>query len=399
MKMKKNEVDMKQVILLRYGELFLKGKNKRFFEIALINNLKKALSEIQYNFIKTQNRYYIEDYDPNLQEVIIAKLKKVFGLHSLSIATKIETNYEQLGHVVLDYVDSSKSTFRISVNRADKTLDKNSMQLGAMFGGVVLEKYPNLIVDLHRPQLDIKVDIREQGFSYVFCDTIMCAQGMPSGTAGRGLLLLSGGFDSPVAGWRMARRGMEIYAIHFHSYPHTSLQAKQKVIDLAQVLSVYSGKIKLFCVPFTQIQEAIHNCCNPNFMIAIMRRIMMNISERVAINSGCGAIITGESLGQVASQTTESITVSNDAIQSLPMFRPLIGMDKYEIMDTASEIGTYSISELPFEDCCTVFLPKNPVIKPTLESAVKEQAKIIGLEELVEQAINQIEILDIKPQY
>ncbi|MEG1609413.1 MAG: 7-cyano-7-deazaguanine synthase, partial [Clostridia bacterium] len=233
----------------------------------------------------------------------------------------------------------------------------------------------------------------------LYCDTILCAQGMPSGTAGRGMLLLSGGFDSPVAGWRMARRGMEIYAIHFHSYPHTSLQAKQKVIDLAQVLSVYSGKIKLFCVPFTQIQEAIHNNCNPNFMIAIMRRIMMNIAERVALNNGCGAIITGESLGQVASQTTESIMVSNNAIETLPMFRPLIGMDKYEILETATQIGTFALSELPYEDCCTVFLPKNPVIKPKLEDALSEQAKIENLQQLVDDAINQIEIVDIKPQY
>lgn len=390
---------MKEVILLRYGEIFLKGRNKRYFETMLINNIKKSISDLQYKFIKTQNRYYIEDYDVNNQDLIINRLKKVFGLHSLSVALKVETDYTILGEAVLKYVDTSRKTFRISVNRADKTLDKNTMQLNAMLGGIVLEKYPQLVVDLHKPQLDIKVDIREQGHSYVFCDTIMCAQGLPSGCGGRGMLLLSGGFDSPVAGWRMARRGMEIYAIHFHSYPHTSLQAKQKVIDIAQALSLYSGKIKLFCVPFTAIQEAIHKSCNPNFMITVMRRIMMNISERVAISNGAGAIITGESLGQVASQTVESINVSNNALKVLPMFRPLIGMDKYEIMQTASEIGTYAISELPYEDCCTVFLPKNPVIKPTLEHAVKEQDKIDGLDTLIEEAITNIEIMDIKPVY
>lgn len=390
---------MKQVILLRYGELFLKGRNKRFFETALINNIKKALNGIEYTFIKTQNRYYIEDYPMIEQESIIDKLKKVFGLHSLSIATKTQTTYDNLTLAAINAVDLSKNTFRISVNRADKNLDKTSTQIAAFLGGKVLEKYPNMCVDLTKPQQDIQVDIREQGYSYVFGDKILCAQGMPSGTAGRGMLLLSGGFDSPVAGYRMARRGMEIYAIHFHSYPHTSLQAKQKVIDLAKTLSVYSGKIKLFCVPFTHIQEAIHKNCNPDFMIAVMRRLMMKISERVAINNGCGAIITGESLGQVASQTVQSIMASNDAIQHLPMFRPLIGMDKYEIMDTANLIGTFKLSELPYEDCCTVFLPKNPVIKPTLESVIHEQDKISKQDSLIEDAINNIEIIDITPSY
>lgn len=384
----------KKVILLRYGEVFLKGKNRNIFERRLIENIKTALTGIEYKFIRTQNRYYVEDYDNLLQDEIIDRLTKVFGLHSLSVATKVKTDYDNLKSAILEYMPEEGS-FRVTVKRADKRLDMTSPQIGAMLGGYLLSKNKKLEVDLYYPKSEIFVDIRESGYSYIFRDKIDCAQGMPVGTAGRGLLLLSGGFDSPVAGYRMARRGMEIYGIHFHSYPHTSELAQQKVIDLAGKLTKYCGNIKLFVVKFTEIQQAIHEYCREDFMITIMRRIMVEIAEKIAQKNSCGALITGESLGQVASQTTQSITVTNEAVKLLPVFRPLIGMDKYEIMDTAQKIDTYDISQLPYEDCCTVFLPKNPVIKPNLEVAKKEQSKIENLDRMIEEAIDNVQILDI----
>lgn len=388
-------MEEKKVILLRYGEVFLKGKNRNVFEKKLIENIKNSLSGIDFKFIRTQNRYYIEDYQEYEQDEIIDRLTKVFGLHSLSVATKIKTDYDNLKKAILEFMPE-EGTFRVSVKRADKRLDMTSPQIGAMLGGYLLSKNKSLSVDLYYPKSEIFVDIRESGYSYLFRDKIDCAQGMPVGTAGRGLLLLSGGFDSPVAGYRMARRGMEIYAIHFHSFPHTSELAQQKVIDLAQKLTKYCGNIKLFVVKFTEIQQAIHEFCREDFMITIMRRIMVEIAERIAQQNNCGALITGESLGQVASQTTQSITVTNEAVKLLPVFRPLIGMDKYEIMDTAEKIDTYKISELPYEDCCTVFLPKNPVIKPNLEVAKKEQSKIENLDKMIDEAVNCADILDIK---
>lgn len=386
-----------KVIMLRFGEIFLKGRNKSYFEKLLIDNIKAKLEDVQCEFVRTQNRYYIENYDESLTGELVSRMKKVFGLHSLSVATKVETNYDALKETALEYAPDVETTFRITVNRADKSLDKNSAQIAADVGAYVLSRRKGYKVDLHKPNIEIKIDIREKGYSYVFRDIEMCAQGMPVGCSGSGMLLLSGGFDSPVAGYRMARRGMNLCAIHYHSFPYTSEQAKQKVVDLAQVLTGYAGTIKLFIVPFTQIQFAIHEKCRPDYMITIMRRIMIDIAEKVAVANGCGALITGESLGQVASQTMQSLTVTNDAVNALPVFRPLIGMDKYEIMKTAEEIGTYKLSELPYQDCCTVFLPKNPVIKPSLEIAKKEQAKIENLEALVNEAISNVETVVLKP--
>ena len=356
---------MSKVILLRIGEIFLKGKNKSYFDSVLINNIKRQLTGINYKFLKSQNRYYIEDYSEFDQDEIVDRLQKVFGLHSLSIATKVATSLDNIRDNILEYAPNPGQSFRV----------------------------------LHNPEVDVNVDIRERGYTYIFSNKIPGAMGMPVGVSGKGMLLLSGGFDSPVAGWRMARRGMSISAIHFHSYPHTSLQAKQKVIDLAQVMTKYCQDIRLYVVPFTQIQEAIHEKCREDFMITIMRRIMIMIAERIANKDGCGALITGESLAQVASQTVQSITSTNEAVELLPVFRPLIGMDKYEIIDTAEKIGTAKLSELPYPDCCTVFLPEYPVIKPKLETSISEQAKIENVEELINWAIENTEIIDLKSEY
>ncbi len=390
---------MEKVIVLRIGEIFLKGKNKSYFDNMLINNLRKSLTGLDYKFRKSQNRYYLEEFKEEDLDTIVDRVTKVFGLHSLSIATKVQTSEEEIAKYILDYAPNPGQSFRITCTRADKTFPYKSFEFAAKMGGVILSNVKNVTVDLHEPQKVISIDIREQGYTYIFADKIMCAQGMPVGTSGKGMLLLSGGFDSPVAGWRMARRGMKISAIHFHSYPHTSLQAKEKVIDLAKVMTQYCGEIELFIVPFTKIQEEIHKKCKEDFMITIMRRIMIMIAERIAKNNGCGALITGESLAQVASQTVESITSTNQAVELMPVFRPLIGMDKMEIIETAEHIGTAKLSELPYPDCCTVFLPDFPVIKPKLQVAIDEQSKIVNLEELIQDAIENTEEMKLKPNY
>lgn len=385
---------MDKVIMLRYGELFLKGRNRSYFEGVLARNIKAALAPFKCKFSRTQNRYYVEDYSFTDEYAIVERLRKVFGLHSLSIAVKVATDYENIFAAAVDCAPT-EGTFRVNVKRADKKLSMNSMQIAIEAGARILRAKLGLSVDLHDPEAVVNIDIRENGYTYIFGESVACAGGMPVGTAGRGMLLLSGGFDSPVAGWRMAKRGVKVYAVHYHSYPHTSLQAREKVVDLAKKLTPWCGDITLYVVPFTHIQEEIHRRCNPDFMITVMRRVMVRIAERLAIKEGCGCLITGESLGQVASQTMESITSTEDAVEGLPVFRPLIAMDKTEIMEQAEHIDTYDISKQPFEDCCTVFLPRNPVIHPKLDEARAEEGKLEGEEELIKEAIDGAEVLHL----
>ena len=385
---------MEKGILLRYGELFLKGRNRSSFESALIDSIKRALAPYECTFCRTQNRYYVENYRHEQEGRIVGRLSEIFGLSSLSVAVKVRSEYEEMYAAALAAVPSGARTFCVRVKRADKRMDKNSMQIATEAGGYILGKRQGLGVDLFTPDCTVNIDIRENGYAYIYSGKTECAGGMPRGTAGGGMLLLSGGFDSPVAGYRMARRGMKITAVHYHSYPHTGLQARQKVLDIAKTMTRYCGDIRLIVVSFTKIQEEIHRRCDGDFMITVMRRVMVRIAERLAVANGCGALITGESLGQVASQTVAGITSTEDAVETLPVFRPLIGMDKYEIMDTAEKIGTFDISKQPYEDCCTVFLPKNPVINPKLDKARVEEAKLEGLEELIEDAIRGAEIID-----
>ena len=311
---------MDKVIMLRYGELFLKGRNRSYFEGVLARNIKAALAPFRCKFSRTQNRYYVEDYSFTDEYAIVERLRKVFGLHSLSIAVKVATDYENIFAAAVDCAPT-EGTFRVNVKRADKKLSMNSMQIAIEAGARILRAKSGLSVDLHDPEAVVNIDIRENGYTYIFGESVACAGGMPVGTAGRGMLLLSGGFDSPVAGWRMAKRGVKVYAVHYHSYPHTSLQAREKVVDLAKKLTPWCGDITLYVVPFTHIQEEIHRRCNPDFMITVMRRVMVRIAERLAIKEGCGCLITGESLGQVASQTMESITSTEDAVEGLPAYR------------------------------------------------------------------------------
>ena len=384
---------MKNVILLRFGEIYLKGKNRGYFEKTLLQNIRNKISSFNATVTKIQGRFIVENFDEIDTNSIINELTKVFGLYSLSKAVEIETSRENIEEYLSKY-KTTLSNFRVSVKRADKTFSVQSNEYERFLGGVVLKANPNLKVKLKNPELEIVVDIRENGKTYILTDSIQCAGGMPLGTSGRGLVLLSGGIDSPVASYLMAKRGLELVGLHFHSYPYTSEHAKQKVISLAKILTNYVGHFTLVCCPFTKIQEEIHTNCAPEFMITIMRRIMMRIASRICEKFDAKAIITGESLAQVASQTIESITVSNDAQKKYPILRPCIAMDKTEIIEIANKIGTFETSILPYEDCCTVFLPKNPVIKPKLEKAIGEEAKI-DYEWLIEEAINNIEIIKL----
>lgn len=383
---------MKKVILLRYGELHLKGKNKGYFEKVLINNIKDAIKDFNCYVQKIAGRYIVYNFDEMDIETLIYKLTKVFGLVSLSVAEELDTTKNNIER----YISSlrlNKSSFRVSVKRADKTFPIASNEYEKYLGSIICSNNQNIRVDLKNYETEVLVDIRENKKTYISTENIPCVGGMPYGTAGNGLLLLSGGIDSPVAGFMMAKRGLKIYALHFHSFPYTSEQAKQKVVDLAKLMTEYCGNIKLICCPFTKIQEEIHKRCNSEFMITIMRRIMMRIAARVCKEYNCGAIITGENLGQVASQTMESMTVTNFSQTEYPIFRPLIAFDKQDIIKVAENIGTYETSILPYEDCCTVFLPKNPVIKPKIEKVILEENKLdIGT--LISNALENLEIIE-----
>ncbi len=385
---------MEKAILIRYGELFLKGKNKNYFEKTLLNNIKTNLKGFDFELNRTCGRYYIVGYKPEQENNICEILSKTFGLHSISPCVMLDTDFDAISEYIssLNFVEK---TFRVSVKRGDKTFRMNSYQFSAYIGGIVLENNPHMQVDLFNYELNINIDIRENKKTFIFYKHIPCVGGMPVGTSGKGLLFLSGGIDSPVAGYLMAKRGMKLTALHFHSYPYTSLQAKEKVVQLAKILSEYAGNIQLYVCSFTKIQEAIHKSCDEEFMITIMRRIMMRIGEKVCEKYGLQTIITGESLGQVASQTIESLTVTNGVLNNIPAMRPLIGFDKEEITVISKKINAFETSILPYEDCCTVFLPKHPLIKPKLDKVLKQESKL-DIDNLVNEAVETLELIEIK---
>lgn len=380
-----------QVIVLRYSEIHLKGANRSYFENMLFSNINTVLKGFTYKLEKSTARYLIRDFDSAHAGEIFQKLKNVFGLHSISLADEVDSDVGAISAAALGY--AKPGTFKVVTNRADKTFPLRSMDLSAKLGGEILERLAGSQVDLHSPERVIYVDIRENGKTLVYSDIAKCVNGMPVGTGGKGLLLLSGGIDSPVAGYMMAKRGMSLRAVHFHSYPYTSQLAKEKVLSLARQLKNYCIHLSVDIVPVTDIQTEIHKKCREDFMIAVLRRFMMRVAEKIAAQKKLGAIITGESLGQVASQTLESITCTN-SIVTLPVFRPLIGFDKDEIIETAKKIGTFETSILPYEDCCTVFLPKNPVTKPRLYAVEREESKL-DVDRLVEEALTAMETVEI----
>lgn len=383
-----------KVLLLRFGELYLKGHNRYVFENMLINNIKNMLAGEEFKLSKTFGRYVITDYREERESEIIEKLARVFGLYSLSPADEVDADVKTIENYV-SKINCDGESFKVFVKRADKSFPISSMDFAKKLGEIVLNSNKTSYVDLYSPEHEIYVDIRINKKAYIFDNIIKCHGGLPLGSSGKGLLLLSGGIDSPVAGFLMARRGMSFEALHFHSYPYTSELAKEKVITLARYLSKYIGKIKLHIVSFTKVQEEIHKRCKSEYMITIMRRIMMRVANRLCEKYNLGAIITGESLGQVASQTMQSMTVTGSVVDEIPIFRPCIAMDKEEIIQVSKSINTYDTSILPYEDCCTVFLPKNPVIKPTIKQAMHEES-FINVDALVNECVDGEEILEIE---
>ncbi len=382
---------MKKVVIIRYCEIHLKGKNKGYFERLLGDNIKHALKDLDFKYVKIPARYLIEDFSEDDLDEIVSRLQKVSGIHSISVAILVPSEKEIIYQTALDLCKDKVGTFKVDTNRADKRFPVHSVDLSRELGGLILSKYAkNLSVKIKNPDFCVNIDIRESGDTLIFTDVIKCMGGMPVGGGGKGLLLLSGGIDSPVAGYMMAKRGMKLKALHFHSYPYTSDQAKEKVIDLAKKLSLYAGDIELYVVSVTKIQEAIHENCSEELMITMLRRFMMRIAERLANSIGAQAIITGESLGQVASQTIESLTTSNAVIENIPVLRPLIAFDKLDIIAIAEKIDTFETSILPYEDCCTVFLPKFPAIKPRLDKVEKEEQNL-NVDELINEAFTSIE--------
>ena len=385
---------MKKVIIIRYAEIYLKGKNRGFFEKAFETNLRRAIQELDCQLDKQTGRYFVRNFNEEETDFIIEKLKKVFGLHTISVAYETSTDMDSILQAAKLFCKPS-GTFKVESHRGDKKYPLTSVEISKELGARILTEYAGkLKVDVHNPSFTVRVDIREHGIALVFGEYIEGANGMPVGTAGKGLLLISGGIDSPVAGYMMAKRGMNVECLHFHSYPYTNAQAKDKVVDLATVLSGYTCGTTLYTVSVTHIQEAIHEKCKPQFMITLLRRFMFRIAERHALKTGSQCLITGESLGQVASQTIEGITSSNSVVESLPVLRPLVGFDKNEIIERSVKMGAYDISILPFEDCCTVFLPDFPAIRPKLEEILKEESKL-DVEGLIEEAFASIEKIKI----
>ena len=385
---------MKKAIIIRYCEIHLKGKNRGYFEKMLKENIKRSLKNINCTFAAMHSRYLIEDFSEEDLPIIEEKLHKIAGIHTYSIALVVENDFEKIFEACSSLCNGKHGTFRVTANRADKTFTPNSMECARLLGGRLLEVYGDKIkVDVVTPSFTVFVDIREDGKTFVYTDVVHCMSGMPVGSAGRGLLLISGGIDSPVAGYMMCKRGMKLDCLHFHSFPYTGEAAKQKVVDLTEKLGEYNGGINHYVVSFTHIQEAIHENCPEEFMITLMRRFMMRIAERLSYKIGAQAIVTGESLGQVASQTIESITSSNSVV-TMPVLRPLIAFDKIDIIDISRKIATYETSILPYEDCCTVFLPKFPAIKPDLKRVLKAESNL-DVDGLIEEAMKNIEKISL----
>ncbi|MDR7319579.1 MULTISPECIES: tRNA uracil 4-sulfurtransferase ThiI [Brevibacillus] len=388
------------VILIRYGELALKGKNRDMFEETLVRSVKSVLrSFFKIKVRRNYGRMYVELHGEDAYEVM-DRLKRVFGISSFSPTIQVDPDIDTIKERALELIrqmNPEPRNFRVVTRRADKRYPIPSMEVNRIVGTHILRALPKIKVDVHEPEAIVNIEIRTEG-TYISCETIPGPGGLPVGVSGKVLLLLSGGIDSPVAGWMMMKRGVTLEAIHFHSYPYTSERSLEKVRDLAQKLTKWGGTIRLHVVPFTEIQTAIREKCPEDYLITIMRRFMMRISEKVAANTKALALASGESLGQVASQTLESMDTINKVI-SIPMLRPLVAMDKIEITDISRKIDTYELSILPYEDCCTVFTPKNPVTRPKVRLAEKFETAL-DVDALVEDAVNRtvVEEITTKPR-
>ena len=390
---------MERVISVSFGEIALKGLNKSYFEDKLIKNIRSVIKDLgESKIYKEQGKVYIEIAESSMENAM-NRIKKVFGIVYVSPCLRIEKNEDMEDvkkYAILalkEALEESKNrTYKVETKRADKNFPMKSPEISREIGGYLLENVEDVTVDVHKPDIVLNIDIRKK--CYIYTRKIKAYGGLPIGTNGRGLLLLSGGIDSPVAGFMMAKRGLGIDAVHFHSYPFTSERAEEKVKDLAGILSRYCGNITVYSVNLLNIQKEINKNCPEKEMTLISRRFMMRIAESIAKKNGLDALITGESLGQVASQTIKGLTVTNSSVE-IPVFRPLIGMDKVDITEIAQDIETFETSIQPFEDCCTVFLPKHPVTRPEVEDIEKSE-EALNIEELINDAIENMEVYNIK---
>lgn len=377
---------MKKLIMIKYGELTTKKANRKIFITMLENNIKKILSNLDYKIKKDRVRMYIES---DSIELVEKKLKKIFGIHSIVECYQVNTNIEEIETSILSLLPSEGKTFKVNTKRADKTFPIPSMDFNNKIGGFIL-KNTSLKVDVHNPDIMVHIEIRVEG-TFLYFNEMPGLGGYPVGIQGKGLLMLSGGIDSPVAGYLALKRGIDLDCLYFESPPHTSVEAKNKVIKLASIINEYSGNIRVFVLPFTEIQEEIYKNVDDSYIITIMRRFMYRIAERLAHKYQAKIIVNGESVGQVASQTLASMSVIN-AVTCMPVIRPVACLDKLEIIEIAKKIETYETSILPYEDCCTIFLPKHPVIHPNLEKVLSLEKKL-NIEELIDRAIEKVEII------
>ena len=385
---------MDKIILIKYGELTTKKANRNLFINKIYENMKQLLSDYNVTIIKNRVRMFIELHDDKNIDKVVNIVKNIFGIHSIVIAYKVKTDIEEIKKNILTIISNIDfNTFKVETDRADKSFPIQSTEFSKQIGAHILKNIPNKKVDVHNPDYLLKIEIRND-YTYIYTKEIKALGGYPVGIAGKGLLMLSGGIDSPVAGYLAMKRGIKLECIYFESPPHTSPQAKEKVKKLISKLNTYQTSIKLHVINFTELQEAIYKNINPEYMITIMRRMMYRISERVMSERKCMVIINGESVGQVASQTLTSMSVIN-SVTNTPIIRPVACLDKLEIIDIARKIDTYETSILPYEDCCTIFLPKHPVINPNLDKAIKYEEKI-NYEEMITKAINEKETINIE---
>ena len=382
---------MNRVVLIKYGELTTKKGNRKFFINTLYQNLKKKLNNLDVKISRDISRMYIEFSDNDL-ELVLKKLNQVFGIHTYQVAYKIETDSEAIKNLAVTIMENKTGTFKVETKRANKNFPIQSIEFGRQLGGLILKNNDKLTVDVHNPDTTLMIEILDR-YTYLYTDKYYGLGGYPVGTQPRGMLMLSGGIDSPVAGYLALKRGVKIDAVYFEAIPHTSLEARNKVIDLSKKLCQYTDQIRLHIVPFTNIQESIYKECNPEYCITIMRRMMYRIMEKLAKRNKGLVIINGESIGQVASQTLTSMSVIN-SVTNMPVIRPVACLDKLEIIDIAKKIDTYDISILPFEDCCTIFVPKHPVINPNLQECLINEDKF-DYNKMIEDTVNNVMTITI----
>lgn len=391
----------KEILLCKYGEIVLKGANRKYFEDVLCREMRKRAAVYgNFDVYRAQSTLYVEPKDDFADfDGMFDSARKVFGIVTVARAAVCEKNMEAIERLAKEYIPQfleGKRTFKVEAKRSDKTFAIDSMQIAKEIGGAILSSCPRMKVDVHSPDVVVRVEIREYG-AYISAGAFKGAGGMPVGTNGRGLLLLSGGIDSPVAGYMMAKRGVRIEALHFESFPYTSERAREKVLELASILAEYAGEVRVHVISLTHIQEELVKSCEEDYFTLLLRRYMMTLAQRVAEYKGCTALITGESIGQVASQTMQALCVTDCAV-TMPVFRPCIGMDKEEIVTVSRLMGAFETSIQPYEDCCTVFTPKHPKTKPELEKVLVEERKV-DFDALCDEAFQTLYTVNVEAKY